>query len=151
VTEEFKRTAVILLVEDDEDDRWATMRAFAKGKFCNRVESVENGEEALSYLKNLGQYADAQKFPRPDIILLDLNMPIMDGTTFLKHVKEDPKLAVIPIVVLTTSSQEQDVLRSYNLGVNSYITKPVDFEKFIPIATELSHYWFELVVLPPKQ
>ncbi len=151
MSDEKGRVATILLVEDDEEDRWATKRAFAKSHLRNKLMSVENGEEALDYLYHRGSFKDINEYPSPDLILLDLNLPIMDGRSVLRKIKGDPNLRLIPVVVLTTSRQEEDILRSYDLGVNSYISKPVDFDKFTKMVTEMGNYWFELVVLPPKQ
>lgn len=150
MTEDSGRTANILLIEDDQEDQWATKRAFSKGRLRNTLYIVDNGAEALDFLYNRGNYEDKRQFPRPDIILLDLNLPVLDGRAVLTEIKESAALRALPVIVLTTSTQEEDILRSYNLGVNSYISKPVDFEKFIAIIQELSHYWLELVVLPPS-
>ena len=145
-----KRAVSILLIEDDEEDRWATKRAFEKSRLNNRLFAVDDGKEALDFLHNRGEYEDKIQSPRPDLILLDLNLPVMDGRAVLSEIKSDPLLRQIPVVILTTSKQEEDILRSYDLGVNSYISKPVDFEKFVLMAEDMGNYWFELVVLPPK-
>ena len=142
------RTAVILLVEDDPDDQKLTRRALRTSKLGNRLFVANDGEEALDYLYRQGKFTDTALFPRPDLILLDLNMPKIDGRTVLKRIKEDPILRRIPVVVLTTSSHEEDIVRSYDLGVNSYITKPVEMGGFIRAIKDLEHYWFNLVVLP---
>ena len=151
ISDEKGRVATILLVEDDEEDRWGTKRAFAKSHLRNKLMAVENGEEALDYLYHRGDFEDVNEYPSPDLILLDLNLPIMDGRSVLLKIKGDPNLRLIPVVVLTTSRQEEDILRSYDLGVNSYISKPIDFDKFTKMVTEMGNYWFELVVLPPKR
>lgn len=142
------RTAVILLVEDDPEDQELTKRALRASKLRNLLVTVNDGEQALDYLYRRGEYADPAKAPRPDLILLDLNMPKVDGRAVLKQVKQDADLRRIPVVILTTSSQEEDILRSYDLGVNSYVTKPVRMEGFAKAIRDLEHYWFDLVVLP---
>ena len=148
MTEELTRTAVILLAEDDPDDQELTRRALRGSKLKNVLHIVSDGEEALDYLHQRGPYADPKSAPRPDLILLDLNMPKLDGRAVLEHVKSDSDLRSIAVVVLTTSSQEEDILRSYDLGVNSYITKPVHMEGFVKAIRELEEYWFNLVILP---
>ncbi|NUM54580.1 MAG: response regulator [Candidatus Hydrogenedentes bacterium] len=142
------RSAVILLVEDDPDDQELTKRAFRTSKLRNRLHIVNDGEAALNYLYRRGEYAEARKAPRPDLILLDLNMPKVDGRAVLSQIKIDPELRQIPVVVLTTSSSEEDVIRSYELGVNSYVPKPVHMDGFVKAIQQLEHYWFELVILP---
>jgi len=142
------RTAVILLVEDDPEDQRLTQRALKTSKLRNKLFTVSDGEEALDYLYRRGPFAAPDAAPRPDLILLDLNMPKLDGRAVLKRIKEDRDLRCIPVVVLTTSSQEEDILRSYKLGVNSYITKPVRMDGFIQAIRDIQHYWFNLVVLP---
>ncbi|MBI5092030.1 MAG: response regulator [Candidatus Hydrogenedentes bacterium] len=142
------RAAVILLVDDDPEDQELTKRALRASKLRNVLMTVDDGEEALDYLYRRGAYAAAKSSPRPDLILLDLNMPKVDGRAVLSQIKSDPSLRRIPVVILTTSSQEEDILRSYDLGVNSYVTKPVRMEGFIRAIQDLEHYWFDLVVLP---
>lgn len=142
--------ANILLVEDDQEDQWATKRAFAQSRLRNNLHIVGDGKAALDFLYNRGSYSDVESYPRPDLMLLDLNLPAIDGRTVLKTIKEDPALKSLPVVVLTTSEQEEDILRSYNLGVNSYIAKPVDFEKFMTTIQALGEYWLEIVVLPSE-
>jgi CheY-like chemotaxis protein len=144
------RTAIILMAEDDAEDQELTRRALKSSKLRNRLITVENGEQALDFLYRRGAFADPATSPRPDLILLDLNMPRLDGRAVLKQIKQDPDLCRIPVVVLTTSSQEEDILRSYDLGVNSYITKPVKMAGFIKAIKDLEHYWFDLVVLPDR-
>ena len=142
------RTAVILLVEDDPEDQKLTRRALRQSKLRNNLFVVDDGEQALDYLYQQGEFADSESAPRPDLILLDLNVPKLDGRAVLEKIKQDPNLRRIPVVILTTSSQEEDILRSYDLGVNSYITKPVRMDGFVKAIKELEHYWFNLVVLP---
>lgn len=144
------RPAVILLAEDSPADQELTRRALKDGKVRNDLRIAHDGEEALDYLLHRAKYKDAKSFPRPDLILLDLNMPKLDGRQVLDEIKKNSELKTIPVVVLTTSKQEEDVIRSYNLGVNSYITKPVDMKQFQEVITSLSNYWFEIVVLPSK-
>ncbi|MCW0214485.1 MAG: response regulator [Pseudonocardia sp.] len=134
----------VLLVEDDPGDVLMTREAFEE-YLHNRLDVVTDGSEALAYLRNEGQYADA---PRPDLILLDLNLPRRDGREVLAEVKGDPKLAHIPVIVLTTSQAEEDVLRSYQLHANAYVTKPVDFEGFIEAIKHIDHFFVSVVKLP---
>jgi len=131
----------LLLVEDDEVDVMTVLRAFRKNNITNPVHTVGNGEEALSYLRGQPPYHDAEKHPRPGLILLDINMPIMNGVEFLKVMKSDPDLRTIPVIVLTTSREEQDRFNSFNLGVAGYIIKPVDFEKFVEAVGIINAYW----------
>jgi CheY-like chemotaxis protein len=139
---------VILLVEDDPDDQALTQRAFRASTIRNTVRIVNDGEEALDYLYRRGGFTDPSSSPRPDLILLDLNMPKLDGRAVLARIKDDPLLRRIPTVILTTSSRQEDVARSYDLGVNSYLMKPVRMETFVKTIRDLEHYWFSLVLLP---
>lgn len=138
----------ILLAEDDPGDQELTRRALKNdtGRIDMRV--VEDGMEALDYLRRQGAYVDPASAPRPDLILLDLNMPRMNGREVLQALKHDPDLGRIPVVVLTTSQQEADILRSYDLGCNSYIQKPVEMDQFVNVLQQLGKYWFEIVTLP---
>ena len=138
----------ILMAEDDADDRMLVVEAFEEKRVANSLAFVEDGEELLDYLNRRGKYGDAEKFPRPDIILLDLNMPRMDGREALKIIKGDPKLRGIPVIVLTTSQTEQDILMSYDLGASSFITKPVTFEGLAETLGALDKYWVQIVQLP---
>ena len=140
----------ILMADDDADDRQLTKEALEEGRLINDVRFVENGEELLEYLRREGKYADADA-PRPGLILLDLNMPRKDGRAVLAEIKNDPEFRTIPVVVLTTSKADEDVYRSYDLGVNSYIVKPVTFEALVDILQTLEKYWFEIVELPPSK
>jgi len=142
--------AVILLVDDDPGDQELTRRALMEDVIKIDLRVVNDGEEAMDYLKRRGQYQDRATSPRPDLILLDLNMPKMDGKQVLKEMHKDPSLSELPVVVLTTSKQDQDILCSYKLGCNSFITKPVDIGKFIVAIRQLGEYWFRLVALPGK-
>jgi len=139
----------ILMADDDADDRRLTQDALEESRLANDLRFVENGEELLDYLRHKGKYTDAEESPRPGLILLDLNMPRMDGRTALKEIKADPDLRQIPVTVLTTSKADEDIFRSYDLGVNSYIVKPVTFEALVDILHTLEKYWFEIVELPP--
>jgi CheY-like chemotaxis protein len=141
----------ILMADDDADDRRLTQEAFEEGRLINDVRFVENGEQLLEYLRRQGQYAPPADAPRPGLILLDLNMPRKDGRTVLKELKTDPELRQIPVVVLTTSKADEDIYKSYDLGVNSYIVKPVTFEALVDILQTLEKYWFEIVELPPSK
>lgn len=148
MSSERSKTAIILLVEDDPEDQKLTRRALKTSKLRNDLFVVGDGEQALDFLHHRAEFADPAASPRPDLILLDLNMPKIDGRAVLQHIKREPDLRSIPVVVLTTSSQEEDILRSYQLGVNSYITKPVSMDGFIKAIVDLERYWFDLVVLP---
>lgn len=138
----------ILLADDDPDDRQLTRDAFGENRLVNDLHCVEDGEELMDYLRQHSHYTDLEGEPLPGLILLDLNMPRKDGREALKEIKEDPILRRIPIVVLTTSKAEEDILRSYDLGVNSYVTKPVTFKSLVELIKVLGQYWFEVVKLP---
>ncbi len=140
-----QRPIEILMVEDSPSDTQLAIEALHEAKIANRLSHVEDGVEALQFLRREGPYHDA---PRPDLILLDLNLPRMDGRQLLEEIKQDPDLRVIPVVVLTTSRSEQDVLRSYQLHANCYITKPVDFTQFMHVVKSIEHFWLTVVTLP---
>jgi CheY-like chemotaxis protein len=144
------KPAVILLAEDDRGDQELTRRALEEGKIHNDLHIVEDGEEALAYLFRRGKYQEPASSPRPDLLLLDLNLPRVDGREVLERIRADSKLRRMAVVVLTTSRQEEDILRSYELGCNSFITKPVGMDQFIRVIQALEEYWFQIVVLPPK-
>lgn len=137
----------ILLVEDNPGDVLLTQEAFREGNYSPRLSVVEDGEEALQFLKRQGGFKDA---PRPDLILLDLNLPKKDGRELLADVKQDPELHHIPIIVLTTSSAEQDIRRAYNLHANCYLTKPLDIERFLSKVRAVEEFWLRVVRLPPN-
>ncbi len=140
----------ILICDDDEDDRMLTQQALEDAHVSNDVRFVEDGEQLLNYLYQRGEFGgEMGKAPRPGLILLDLNMPKMDGREALKLIKKDPTLCDIPIVVLSTSRLDQDIIRSYQLGVNSFITKPVTFTGLVEAMNVLGRYWLEIVELPP--
>jgi CheY-like chemotaxis protein len=138
----------ILMADDDADDRQLTREALEDARLINDIRFVEHGEELLDYLHRRGKYAPPAEAPRPGLILLDLNMPRKDGRVVLKEIKQDPDLRTIPVVVLTTSKSDEDIYRSYDLGVNSYIVKPVTFEALVDILQTLEKYWFQIVELP---
>jgi len=135
----------ILLVEDSPDDADLTIDALRDGRVRNRIAHVEDGVEAMAFLRRQGKYADA---PRPDLILLDLNLPRKSGREVLAEIKQDPDLRRIPVVVMTTSDDEKDILLAYNLYVNCYITKPVDLGQFLGVVKSIEHFWFTIVKLP---
>ncbi len=138
----------ILLADDDEDDRLLAIDALREAKLANDIATVADGEELMDYLHHRGKYSDPASSPRPGLILLDLNMPRKDGREALDEIRADADLRRIPIVVLTTSEAEEDILRTYELGVNSFITKPVSFEGLVQIMRTLRSYWLEIVRLP---
>ena len=145
------KSIVILMADDDADDRLLAKDALNECKIANALHFVENGEELLDYLRQEGKYASLANTPRPGLILLDLNMPRKDGREALQEIKADPMLRSIPVVVLTTSKADTDISRIYDLGANSFITKPVSFDALIKVMSDLVHYWFELVELPPQR
>jgi len=143
-----QRTPItILMADDDADDRSLTQEALQEGRLVNELRFVEDGQDLMDYLRHAGKYTGTD-VPRPGLILLDLNMPRKDGRTTLKELKADPDLRQIPVVILTTSKADEDVYRSYDLGVNSYIVKPVTFEALVDVLQTLEKYWFEIVELP---
>jgi CheY-like chemotaxis protein len=139
---------VILVADDDADDRLLMKEALEENRLANDLHFVQDGEELMEYLCHSGQYTDSIAAPRPSLILLDLNMPRKDGREALKEIKANPHLKQIPVVVLTTSKAEEDILRTYDLGVSSFIAKPVTFESMVEIMKMLGRYWFEIVELP---
>ncbi|NOY57999.1 MAG: response regulator [Calditrichaeota bacterium] len=141
----------ILYADDDEDDRLLVKDALTESKLANKMRFVKDGEELMDYLHHKGKYTHEKEYPLPGLILLDLNMPRKDGREALQEIKEDPALRRIPVVVLTTSKVEEDILRTYDLGVNSFITKPVTFDSLVDIMKILARYWFEIVELPKAE
>ena len=139
------RLIEILMVEDNPGDVRLTREPMKEGKISNRLSVVGDGVEALEFLRRQGRFAEA---PRPDLILLDLNLPRKDGREVLAEVKSDPALRTIPVVVLTTSHADEDVIRAYNLHANCYITKPVDFNQFMKVVQQIDDFWVNLVTLP---
>ena len=141
------RPAEILLVEDNPADVRLTREALREGKVRNNLHVAPDGVEALKLLRNEGKYADV---PRPDLILLDLNLPKKDGREVLEEIKADPSLRNIPVVILTSSQAEQDILRAYDLHANCYVSKPVDLDQFIEVVRTIEDFWFTIVKLPPE-
>lgn len=142
---------VILLADDDEEDRSLAADALAESRVVNDLRFVTDGEELLDYLYRRGKYAAPEAAPRPGLILLDLNMPRKDGREALTEIKADPDLRRIPVVVLTTSKAEEDIYRTYDVGANSFITKPVSFDGLVSVMRDIGRYWIEIVELPPDQ
>jgi len=142
------KRVTILIADDDADDRLMAREALEEARLANDLHFVVDGEELMEYLQRRGGYSEAGAGPRPGLILLDLNMPRKDGREALREIKNDPELRRIPVVVLTTSKAEEDIYRTYDLGVNSFITKPVTFEGLVEVMKGLTNYWFEIVELP---
>lgn len=140
----------ILLVEDNPDDEALTLRAFRKNNILNPVVVARDGEEALDYLFGTGRHAGRDTAEQPQVALLDLKLPKLDGLEVLRRLRADPRTRLLPVVILTTSGEDRDILASYQLGANSYIRKPVDFEQFIEAARQLGLYWLVLNVPPPS-
>jgi CheY-like chemotaxis protein len=143
-----RKPITILVADDDADDRLMILDALRENRLANDLHFVHDGVELMDYLRRQGKFAPPAECPRPGLILLDLNMPKMDGREALSEIKGDPDLRGIPVVVLTTSRAEEDIYRTYHTGVNSFIAKPVTFEALVSITRELGRYWFELVELP---
>ena len=141
------RAIQILMAEDSPSDAELARQAFKNGKLLNELTIVKDGMEAMAYLRKEGQYADS---PRPDVILLDLNMPKKDGREVLEEIKNNPALRTIPVVILTTSEDENDVMKSYELQASCYITKPVEFDNFLEVAKSIKQFYFHIVTLPPN-
>jgi CheY-like chemotaxis protein len=139
----------ILIAEDDEEDRMLASDALEESRLANPIYFVGDGVELLDFLFRRGKYSDPSTSPRPGLILLDINMPRMTGLEALRHIKEDPELRRIPVIILTTSRADEDIIRSYDLGVNSFISKPVSFEGLVAVMRLLGIYWFEIVDLAP--
>jgi len=146
MNEQLVRPIDILLVEDSPSDTDLTVEALAAGKIRNRLSIVEDGVQAMEFLRRQGAYANA---PRPDLIMLDLNLPRKDGREVLAEIKADDTLKTIPVVVLTTSQADEDILRVYELNANCYITKPVDFKQFMAVVRSIEEFWLTVVKLPP--
>ncbi len=137
----------ILMADDDPDDQLMAKEAFQENRMANVLKFVNDGEELLNYLRHEGKF-NSENAPKPGLILLDLNMPKKDGRTALKEIKADPILKRIPVVILTTSKLEEDIVKSYDLGVSSFISKPVSFDGLVEVTKEIGKYWFGIVVLP---
>ena len=145
------RSITILMADDDEDDRLLTEEAFIESHLANDLHFVKDGEELMQYLLRQGEYTDPKTSPRPGIILLDLNMPKKDGREALEEIKTNPDLCRIPVIILTTSKAEEDIIRSYDLGANSFIAKPVTFRRLVEVLKTVGNYWFQIVQLPPEE
>jgi CheY-like chemotaxis protein len=145
-----RNPAIILLVEDNRADQELICRAVKEAAIGKELRIVEDGEEALAYLFRRGKYQAPAASPKPDLLLLDLNLPRVDGYQVLEEIRADSKLRLMPVVVLTTSRQEKDIIRSYELGCNSFIPKPAGLDHFTRLFQALEEYWFEIAVLPPK-
>jgi CheY-like chemotaxis protein len=145
------KSIVILMADDDADDRLLAKDALTECRLANDLHFVEDGEELLDYLQRRGKYTLLSDAPRPGLILLDLNMPKKDGREALKEIRADPDLRKIPVVVLTTSKADTDIGRIYELGANSFISKPVSFDSLVEVMKILGRYWFEVVELPVKK
>lgn len=142
------KSITILLADDDPDDRLLVREAFEESHLLNVLETVEDGEELMEYLHQRGAYAGK---PMPNLILLDLNMPRKNGMEALEEIKADHHLRRIPVVILTTSKAEEDIIRTYDLGVNSFVVKPVTFESLVELVRDLGRYWFQIVELPERE
>ncbi|MCK9375811.1 MAG: response regulator [Syntrophobacterales bacterium] len=147
ISKESCRPIEILMVEDNPGDVRLTVEALKEGKIRNNFNTVADGAEALAYLKRQGPYAEKS---RPDLILLDLNLPKKSGPEVLAEIKEDPDLRRIPVVILTVSKAEQDILKTYNLHANCYITKPVELDQFLEVVKSIENFWLTVVMLPPR-
>ena len=142
------KAVVILMADDDADDREMTRKALAKNRLANELYEVVDGEELLDFLRHRGRYAPPALSPTPGLILLDLNMPKKDGREALAEIKADPALRRIPVVVMTTSKAEEDIVRMYDLGTNSFISKPITLAALVDVMIVLGQYWFQIVTLP---
>lgn len=145
------KTITILMADDSEDDRFLARAAMKESLVLNDLREVEDGLELMDYLHRRGRYSDPASSPRPGLILLDLNMPRMSGREALQEIKADERLRRIPVVVLTTSEDEADIIESYDLGVNSFITKPVSFNALVEVMRAFGKYWIEIVAMPPTE
>lgn len=145
------KSANILLVEDNEMDIELTLDAFKEAKLLNQIYVASTGEEALNYLFGEGKYSDREKYPVPDMVLLDLKLPGIDGFEVLEKIKSTPVLKRMPVIILTSSKEEADRSLSYDIGTNSYLIKPISFDGFLDVVKQISNYWFTLNVAPPKE
>lgn len=151
MNQESKKPIIILIADDDPDDRAMIKEAFDENLLLNELHFVEDGEELMNYLNRTGSYSDTSTYPMPGLILLDLNMPKKDGREALEEIKSSPQLNHIPIIILTTSKTEEDIIKSYNLGVNCFITKPIKFVDLVQVTKTLGRFWLEIVTLPTEQ
>ena len=147
----YAKPITILYADDDAEDRMLVKEAWSESRVANEMVFVEDGEELMDYLHRRGRYTELAGSSLPGLILLDLNMPRKDGREALKEIKSDPRLRSIPIVILTTSKAEEDIFRAYDLGVNSFIVKPVTFQSLVDLTLALNRYWFEIVELPSRR
>ncbi len=138
----------ILMADDDPEDQMLAQEAWEESRLTNPLHFVNDGEELMQYLRNEGRFSDRYQYPRPGLILLDLNMPRKDGREALEEIKDDPELRYIPVIVLTTSQAEEDILKTYDLGTSSFIIKPVTFERLANVMKTLGNYWIKIVELP---
>lgn len=145
-----QESVIILLAEDDCDDRYLISEALDESGVDSQLFIVENGEDLLMYLRGQGKYTDRQKYPLPSVILLDLNMPLMDGREALQALKKDSNLRRIPVIVLTTSQADEDVQKTYDLGITGFITKPMTFSGLVDVMKSVGNYWFQSVTLPSR-
>jgi CheY-like chemotaxis protein len=145
------KPVIILIADDDPDDRAMIKEAFEENLLLNELYFVEDGEELMNYLNRSGKYSDVSAYPLPGLILLDLNMPKKDGREALEEIKNNSTLSHIPIIILTTSKTEEDIIKSYNLGVNCFITKPIKFVDLVQVTKTLGRFWLEIVTLPTQQ
>jgi CheY-like chemotaxis protein len=150
MTDQGLRPAEILLVEDNPDDVEITLRAFRKVRVANRVQVVRDGQQAVDFLLRTGDYSRRDDAPQPDLILLDLNLPKLNGLEVLERIRASDERSTIPVIMLTVSERQEDIQRSYDLGANTYITKPVDFAKFVRATEILGEYWLIIAKLPPE-
>ena len=145
-----ERPMSILIADDDPDDRMMIQEAFTENRIANEISFVEDGEQLMAYLHRKGAFAELKDRPYPGIILLDLNMPKKDGLEALHELKADPELCRIPVIVLTTSQAEEDIVHTYGLGVSSFITKPVSYDGLVDAVRVICQYWIQIVALPPE-
>lgn len=145
---ERKSSVVILMADDDEDDRLLARDALEESRVRNDLHFVNDGVELLEYLRRQGAFSDPEKFPRPGLILLDLNMPRMDGREALQEIKKDASLRAIPVVIMTTSKHDEDIINSYDLGAAGFVTKPITFEGLVDVMRSIGRYWIDIVELP---
>lgn len=147
----YKSPVPILIADDDLEDCEMIRDALRESRLLNELHFVHDGEELFDYLRRQGRYADVEKYPMPGLILLDLNMPKKDGRETLRDLKASEEFRKIPVIVLTTSEAEEDIVRAYQLGVNSFVTKPVEFAALVEVMGSIGHYWFEIVQLPDSE
>ncbi len=145
------KSLIILMADDDPDDRLMVEEAFEENHMAYDLRFVYNGQELMDYLNGTGRFSGFGQLPRPDLIILDVNMPKKDGFEALQEIKTDRQLCSIPVIIFTSSRSDEDIIRSYNLGVNSFINKPVSFKELVELIGAFGKYWFEIVLLPVKE